>query len=407
MSLTPQATVLAVDDERVYSYDLSGRPFALVREGWTARRALDGRLLLKRPAVDDSPRVRRWVGASEAAPFLEAARAEVARVLEVIEAATDLPAEAGAEARRRLGVIVAMDPPKLADDARRFAAACGRVGILPPDQYLSLVLRLTEGCSWNACTFCSLYQGVPFHVKTPAELQGHIERVRAYFGPSRALRRAIFLGDANALCVGHDRLLPLLETVAQAFPLLPPGLLPSARRSWLETHPDATTGLYAFVDAWTGHRKSVAEYRAYAALGLKRVYVGLESGDAGLLAWLDKPGASEDALALVADLHAAGLAAGVIVLLGAGGERFHADHVRATAAALAHMQLGPGDLVYFSEFVDDPSLEYGRRADSGDLRPLAPQRCVEQRRAILDAWRTADTRPAPRIATYDIREFVY
>lgn len=407
VSLTAEATVVAVDDERVSSYDLAGRPFAVVRDGWTSRRALNGRLLQKRPAKADSPRVRSQLSADEAAPFVEAARHEVARVLQAIEGATDLDPEARNEARSRLRTIVAMDSHALAEDARRFAAACGTVGILPPDQYLSLVLRLTEGCSWNACTFCSLYREVPFRVKTPAELRSHIEAVRAYFGPSRALRRALFLGDANALCVGHERLLPLLEAVAEAFPRVPNGLPAERRRAWLEAHPDGTTGLHAFVDAWTGHRKSVTEYRAYAALGLKRVCVGLESGDPGLLAWLDKAGSPDDAVGLVQDLHAAGIAASVVVLLGAGGERFHADHVRRTAAALERMRLGPADILYFSEFVDDGSLEYGRRARRGDLQALPPERCLEQRRAVLDAWRTADAAPAPRVATYDIREFVY
>lgn len=407
LSLTPEATVIALDEERVSSYDLAGRPFALVRDGWTARRALNGRLLQKRPAEAGAPRVRRQIAPEAAAPFVDAARHEAALLLQAIGPTPGPDAEPRAEAQRRLRTIVAMDAAALAEDARRFAAVCGTVGILPPDQYLSLVLRLTEGCSWNACTFCSLYRDVPFRVKTPTELRAHIEALRAYFGPSRALRRSIFLGDANALCVGHDRLLPLLEAVAEAFPLLPQGLDPAGRRAWFQATPDGTTGLFAFVDAWTGHRKSVAEHRACAALGLKRVYVGLESGDPGLLAWLDKPGSPDDAVALVNDLHAAGIAAGVIVLLGAGGGRFHADHVRETASVLARMGLGPADILYFSEFVDDASLEYGRRASTGDLRALTPERCLEQRQAILDAWRGADATSAPRIATYDIREFVY
>jgi radical SAM superfamily enzyme YgiQ (UPF0313 family) len=405
VSLTPEATVVAVGDEHVYSYDLCGRPFALVRDGWTARRALSGRVLLKRAADAVAPRERRRIEAHEAAPFLDSARREAADVLRAIEGARDLDAAARDQALGRLAGIVAMDAPALAEDARRFEAECGRVGILPPDQYLSLVLRLTEGCSWNACTFCSLYRDVPFRVRTPTEMVGHIASVRAFFGPSRALRRSIFLGDANALCVGHDRLLPLLETVAQAFPLAPRNLTSAERRAWLLSHPDGTSGLFAFVDAWTGHRKAVDEYRAYAALGLKRVYVGLETGDAALLGWLQKPGDPQDAVALVAGLHAAGIAAGVIVLLGAGGQRFDATHVAATAAVLEAMRLGPADIVYFSEFVEEEGLEYGHRAAGGDLRPLTPERCREQRRAILNAWRPLS--PAPRIASYDIREFVY
>jgi radical SAM superfamily enzyme YgiQ (UPF0313 family) len=280
-----------------------------------------------------------------------------------------------------------MDAAALREDASRFLAASGPVGILPPDQYLALVVRVTEGCSWNACTFCRLYRDVPFRFRSPDELQRHVDTVRAYFGPSLALRRSVFLGDANALCLAHDRLLPLVEVVAARLPGRP---------------------LHSFVDAWTGARRSVAEWRAYAGLALKRVYVSLETGDPSLHAWLEKPGSPQEAVDLVGALHEAGIAAGVIVLLGAGGERFAEAHVTRTAESLSAMRLGPADLVYFSEYVDDPSLAYGRRAaGSADLQPLSESRCLEQRREIQRTLHPADPARPPRIATYDIREFVY
>jgi radical SAM superfamily enzyme YgiQ (UPF0313 family) len=286
-----------------------------------------------------------------------------------------------------LCTIVAMDAAALREDAAHFLAASGPVGILPPDQYLAVVVRVTEGCSWNACTICRLYRDVPFRFKRADELERHIEALRAYFGPSLALRRSVFLGDANALCLAHGRLLPLVETVAARFPGAP---------------------LHSFVDAWTGARKNGAEWRSYAALGLRRVYVGLETGDPALLAWLEKPGSPQEAVDLVGVLHETGIGAGVIVLLGAGGERFAEAHVTRTAEALSAMRLGSADLVYFSEYVDDPSLAHGRRTSgAADLQPLSAARCAELRREIQSAFRPADAARPPRTATYDIREFVY
>jgi hypothetical protein len=403
------STVLSVDDALVSSWDLAGRPYALVRETGTYRRGLDGRLLWKREATAGDPRLRRRLSAAEGEPVVEATRQDAEAALEALSsrgtsvcpvprdppASTDpsspdtngAPRDDTAEAVRRLQAIVAMDAAALREDALRFLAAGGPVGILPPDQYLALVVRVTEGCSWNACTFCSLYRDVPFRWKRPAELEAHLAALRAYFGRSIALRRSVFLGDANALCLAHDRLLPLVEAVAARFPGAP---------------------LYSFLDAWTGQRRTAAEWRDYAGLGLKRVYVGLETGDPGLLAWLEKPGSPQDAVDLLGALHDAGIAAGVIVLLGAGGERFSAAHAARTAEALTAMRLGPDDLVYFSEYVDDPGLAYGQRAARAeDLRPLPPARCAEQRRSIVDGMRRAPGARPPRHATYDIREFVY
>lgn len=403
------STVLSVDDTLVSSWDLAGRPYALVRESGTYRRGLDGRLLWKREGTAAGPRVRRRLSAEEGAPIVEAARWEAEQTLAALSS-RGAPPEGGDEGFaiasadealgtgqtevpragspvHRLATIAAMSGEALRSDAARFLAASGPVGILPPDQYLALVVRVTEGCSWNACTFCGLYRDIPFRWKRPDELAVHLAALRDYFGRSIALRRSVFLGDANALCLAHDRLLPLVERVARDLPGAP---------------------LFSFVDAWTGQRKSVAEWRAYAVLGLKRVYVGLETGDPGLLAWLEKPGSPQDALDLVGALHEAGVAAGVIVLLGAGGERFADAHAARTADTLTAMRLGPNDLVYFSEYVDEPGLEYGRRATGApDLLPLSPERSAQLRRSILARFHPADPARPPRSATYDIQEFIY
>ena len=378
------SSVLSVEDRDVSSWDLAGRPFALVRDSGTYRRGLDGGVLRKREATGDGPRVRERLTADEAAPVVEQARLDAVAALAALGPGPLPGTPDPAEAQARLRLVAGMTPGALAEDATRFLAASGPVGILPPDQYLALAVRLTEGCSWDACTFCSLYRGVPFRARDTEALQRHIDALRAYFGPSIALRRSVFLGDANALCLGQDRLRPLLETVAAAFPGTP---------------------LYSFVDAWTGQRKSVEDWRECRALGLRRVYVGLETGDPGLLAWLGKPGAPADAVSLVTALHEAGLAAGLIVLVGAGGERFSRAHVQHTTRVLEAMQLNRDDLVYFSEYVEDPSLGYGR-LPSGDpaLAPLVGEAARLQRGAISGGLHRV---PGLRLATYDLREFVY
>jgi hypothetical protein len=201
------------------------------------------------------------------------------------------------------------------------------------------------------------------------------------------LRRSLFLGAANALCTAGARMLPLMEAAVRAFPQAAAG------------------GVYAFVDAWAGRRRA-AEYQDYAALGLRRVYVGLESGDPELVSWLRKPGTPEDALSLVEALHESGIAVAVIVLLGAGGERFFNAHARRTAELLARMELGPLDILYFSELQTQPTLDYARRAQVEGVEPLARPRIDEQRRAI-ELGLARGGRRLPRRATYDVREFVY
>jgi len=388
LSLRADSTSFAVDETDVSCYDLSGRPYVLVRDGFTYRRALDGRVLQKRRDTL-SPRVRRWLSSADAAPVVEASRREALQLLATLEEPGRLPVREHPEAESRLRRIAATDAGALADDSRRFADAYGRVGILPPDQYLALVVQATEGCSWNACTFCDFYRGSPFRVKGDAEFDRHLAMVRDYFGESLPLRRGLFLGAANALCAPPARVVSWLAAAGRVFPEA------------------AGAGISAFVDVWTGIRRRVAQWAEYARLGLRRVYVGLESGDPELLAFLHKPGSPGDAETLVATLHEAGLAVGVIVLLGVGGERFFDSHVGLTSETLSRLGLGPQDVLYLSDFVAEPNLEYTRLAAAPDLEALGPERCLDQREAILSSYQPADSMRPPHVASYDIREFAY
>jgi hypothetical protein len=71
------------------------------------------------------------------------------------------------------------------------------------------------------------------------------------------------------------------------------------------------------------------------------------------------------------------------------------------------MRLRAGDLLYFSELVEAPTVEYGRRASVEAVRLLSPARLAEQRERILEILRASDGACAARVATYDIREFIY
>jgi hypothetical protein len=94
-----------------------------------------------------------------------------------------------------------------------------------------------------------------------------------------------------------------------------------------------------------------------------------------------------------------------MVLLGAGGTKFAKGHIQDTIAAINAMGLGVDDLVYFSEFVASPDQPYGRIARADQIEPLSVEQMQAQRREIEAGLRFAGQ--PPKLATYDIREFVY
>lgn len=366
--------LLAGDAAPSYSFDLAGRLIGAFVDGINYRRGLDNRVLTKwRNAA--GARQRRWLTADEARVFLAQAYALADHVARTCQSP-------------HLAVLQGWDWPRLQADAEQFAGIYRPVSILPPDQYLALVVQATEGCSYNRCTFCDFYRDRPFRVKGDDALRDHIAAIRGFFGPAMGLRKSLFLADANALVAPMPRLRGWLDIIAEA------GGLPRG-------------GIYSFMDAFDVHRKAAAEWGELAARGLRRVYIGMESGDDALLRWLRKPGAAADVIEAVHLLKGAGIAVSVIIMVGVGGRRFAAAHVAHSAAALNAMPLGANDIIYFSPFVAQPASEYSGLAEAEGVVALTEAEMVSQESDLRARLIPRPAGKLPQISRYDIREFIY
>ncbi len=429
LSLKASSLSLAINRDDIVVCDRAGRLYSVYRNGRHHRRSLSGPILQKWTLGE---RQRRWLNDVEADHLIDWAAAQFRQLAQALRAPDwewitppdhssaldDLfmlieraarfdSAAARLDAARFAEVYFA--PSGRRETAPSVSAGSSPIGILPPDQYLALVLQATDGCSFNTCTFCDLYHQ-PFRVKTPAEFRQHIEHVRAYLGESITLRRrSIFLGAANALAIPMTRLLPIFEIIHQSCHSDPESSegeespSPHAEISRRFAPRNDTPGVYAFLDAFTGARKTVGDYRALAKLGLRRVYIGLESGHDPLLEFVRKPGHAQDAIETVQTLKAAGINVGVIVMIGLGGDRYAAGHVADTQRALNSMRLGPGDLLYLSDLVEESGTPYPALAACSNIRPLSPAQRADQRASLRYGLQLHSA----KISNYDVREFVY
>lgn len=373
ISVKPHSTALSPDRETVYAFDLEGRPLSWYERDRVYKRSLASEVW-GRERIEG--RRRYW-----RVPEAEA-RERFARILDAVRCAPE--SRLDPLARERIERIAAWTPERLLAERETFDAAYRPVTILPPDQYLAIVLQATHGCTWNRCTFCSFYQDRPFSARTDEAFREHCARVGALLGRAADLRRRLFLADGNSLTLSTRRLTSLIAIARAAFP---------------------ERLVYGFIDVFTGERKTLEDWRELREAGLRRVYVGLESGDDGLVAWLNKPGTADDAAELVGALAGAGLRVSLILMVGAGGERFAAGHVRRSLELVARLPLDPRDVVYLSPFQEHPDSEYTRRAAAEGLRALDPAEVDAQYAELRDGIRRLH--PAVRVSRYDIREFIY
>lgn len=373
----------------VYSYDRTGRLWTAMSGGISYRRGLNGKTVAKWIDMANLHH-RRWLDAQESDCLQEQARRAAADLLNAIidqSAALDAPLSESAQVVIQQAGLFSSD--RYSKDVTAYARVYQPVGILPPDQYMAVVLQATEGCSFNTCTFCNFYRDRPFRIKDPLSLRSHITAVKEFLGEGLSLRRTIFLGDANALVVPMPRLLALVDVIHDLLDV------------------EKLGGLYAFLDGFSGERKSDADYQALARRGFKRIYIGMESGHPALLQFLKKPGQPGDVLRAVRAIKAGGIAVGIIVLLGAGGQQYAHRHVEDTVRLINAMPLDADDLIYFSELIESEGMDYTRAAFQADLQPLSSTERIAQGDEIESRLKFSLQAGTPHISRYDIREFVY
>lgn len=175
----------------------------------------------------------------------------------------------------------------------------------PPSEAQSLILPVTDGCSWNQCTFCEMYQAPQkaFRARSEDEVLDSLRRTGELYGSQ--IRR-VFLADGDALVLPTRRLLTILEAIRQHLP--------------------AVHRVSSYCLARNLKKKSVAELTELRAAGLSMAYLGAESGDDEVLARVSKGETFDTTRDALDKLGAAGITRSVMILNGLGGQQLSDQH---------------------------------------------------------------------------------
>ena len=180
----------------------------------------------------------------------------------------------------------------------------------PPSEAESLILPVTEGCSWNKCTFCEMYTAPQkaFAARKEDEVLESIRLTGQRYGDQV---RRVFLADGDALVLPTHRLLNILEAI--------------------RTHMPAVRRVSSYCLPRTLRKKSQEEINELAAAGLKMVYVGAESGDDQVLAAVNKGESFKSTCEALDKFGLAGITRSVMILNGLGGKLFTRQHAENSA----------------------------------------------------------------------------
>ena len=213
----------------------------------------------------------------------------------------------------------------------------------PPSEAHSLILPVTNGCSWNHCGFCEMYTAPQKKFRARDEQQV-LEEIRRC-GEQLIVQR-VFLADGDALVLPTRRLLSILQAIAEH--------MPTVER------------VSSYCLPRNLRKKSVEELRELADAGLKMAYVGAESGDDEVLARVNKGETYASTLSALDKLGKAGITRSVMILNGRGGRSLSVQHAEQSAQLMNDSQPE-----YLSTLVVSfPMGETRFRAGFADYQPL-------------------------------------
>lgn len=185
----------------------------------------------------------------------------------------------------------------------------------PPSEAYSLILPVTNGCSWNNCTFCEMYTQAQkkFRARDEAQI---LEEIR--LTGERMIVQRVFLADGDALVLPTRRLLTILEAIREHMP--------------------DVSRVSSYCLPRNLRKKSVTELKELADAGLRMAYVGCESGDDEVLARVNKGETYASSLSALDKLGQAGITRSVMILNGLGGTSLSDQHADNSARLMNETQ---------------------------------------------------------------------
>ncbi len=174
----------------------------------------------------------------------------------------------------------------------------------PPSEWKSLILQVTNGCSWNKCRFCDMYTAPQKQYR--AQKLDKIEQDIISAGRSGAHISRVFLADGDAMGLPFARLEAICQLIKQHLP--------------------SVTRISAYCLPRNLNNKSVEQLKRLRELGLSLVYVGCESGDDEVLERIQKGESFQSSLDALTKLKQAEIKSSVMILNGLGGKALSRQH---------------------------------------------------------------------------------
>ena len=180
----------------------------------------------------------------------------------------------------------------------------------PPSEGNNLIIQATLGCSFNQCSFCSMYNDKTYRPRPLQDVFADIDRA-AYRWPEAA---RVFLADGDALALPTGQLLSILQYLDKTFPRL--------------------SRVSSYATPANIRRKTIGELELLRRHRLTLLYFGIESGSDLILKKITKGATHRTISDSMQKSRDAGMKLSSTVVLGLGGSKYWQAHIDGTTALL-------------------------------------------------------------------------
>lgn len=184
----------------------------------------------------------------------------------------------------------------------------------PPYEADSLLVQVTQGCSRNRCSFCTMYRKVPFAVEDMTQIEHDLLEARSMY---RQVKR-IFLLNGDAFALSYARLEAIGKRILEIFPEV------------------ETIASYASIASIA--QKSDVELQKLRQMRFNGMNIGLESGHKETLMLLGKDYTPEEAERQLMRLKSFGYEFCLNIIVGGGGPQYSQEHAEQSAQLLNRVQ---------------------------------------------------------------------
>ncbi|HBV86687.1 MAG TPA: radical SAM protein [Desulfosporosinus sp.] len=233
----------------------------------------------------------------------------------------------------------------------------------PPSEAKSIILQITVGCRHNACTFCTMYKDKSFRIKSRTEIHEIIAIAQAQ--DSDAER--IFLADGDAIAVDNSLLIEILDQLYKKFPRL------------------KRVGIYGGPkDILAKSPEELAELKTH---GLTIVYLGVESGNEGILSSVCKGVTALEMIEAGQKVKSSGLTLSCTVIIGLGGKAHSHEHATDTAQVIS--KIDPEYLGALTLMLE-PEAPLTKAIKNGSFQILTPFESLSELRTLLSELKVSN-----------------